>query len=73
MRLIDGRIIISDEIQRIHKAILKFKRIKAISDRMRELIEGLWPELVHKLPPKSVRLHDLWAGTENYVSIGRPR
>jgi hypothetical protein len=39
---------------------------------MRELIEHLWPELVHKLPPKSVRLHDLWAGTENYVSIGRP-
>jgi hypothetical protein len=44
----------------------------AISDPMRELIEDLWPELVHKLPPKSVRLHDLWAGTENYVSIGRP-
>jgi hypothetical protein len=27
-------------------------RIDAISDPMRQLIEDLWPELVHKLPPK---------------------
>ena len=24
-----------------------------VSDEMRELIEDVWPELVHKLPPKS--------------------
>jgi hypothetical protein len=41
-----------DEIERIHKEVLKFERIEAISDPMRELIEDLWPELAHKLPPK---------------------
>jgi hypothetical protein len=33
--------------------MLKFDSIEAVSDSMRELIEDLWPELVHKLPPKS--------------------
>ena len=42
----------SDEIERIHKEVLEFERIDAISDPMRELIEDLRPELVHKLPPK---------------------
>jgi hypothetical protein len=51
-RVFDGRIIESDEIERIHKEVLEFESIEAISDPMRELIEDLWPELVHKLPPK---------------------
>ena len=54
-RVFDGRVIISDEIeriQRIHKEVLEFERIEAISDPMRELVEDLWPELVHKLPPR---------------------
>jgi hypothetical protein len=41
-----------DEIERIHKEVLSFERIEAVSDPMRELIEDLWPELVHKLPSK---------------------
>lgn len=45
-RVFDGRIITSDEIEQIHKEVLKFERIEAISDPMRELIEDLWPELV---------------------------
>jgi hypothetical protein len=53
-RVFDGRIMISDEIERIHKEVLSFERIEAVSDPMRELIEDLWPELVHKLPPKNL-------------------
>ena len=34
------------------KGFLEFERIEAASDSMRELIEDLWPDLVHKLPPK---------------------
>jgi hypothetical protein len=49
-RVFDGRIITSDEIERIHKEGLEFERIE--SSPMRELIEELWRELVHKLPPK---------------------
>jgi len=51
-RVFDGGIIMSDEIERIHKEVLEFESIEAISDPMRELIEDLWPELVYKLPPK---------------------
>jgi hypothetical protein len=52
-RVFDSRVIMADEIERIHKDLLQFERIEAISDPMRELIEELWPELVHKLPPKT--------------------
>jgi hypothetical protein len=48
-RVFDGRIIHSAEIERIHKEVLDFERIEAISEPMRELIEDLWPELANKL------------------------
>jgi hypothetical protein len=51
-RVFDGRIIHSAEIERIHKEVLDFKHIEAISEPTRELIEDLLPELVSKLPPK---------------------
>jgi hypothetical protein len=51
-RVFDGRIIHSAEIERIHREVLDSKRIEAISDPMRELIEDLWPELVSKLPKR---------------------
>ena len=50
-RVFDGRLIMSDEIGRI-KELFELERIEAVSDSMRELIEDLWPDLVHKLPPK---------------------
>jgi hypothetical protein len=40
------------DLERVHKEILGFERIEAVSDEMRVMIEELWPELVHKLPPK---------------------
>jgi hypothetical protein len=52
-RVFDGRIIHSAEIERIHREVLDFKHIEAISEPMRELIEDLWPELANKLPPKT--------------------
>jgi hypothetical protein len=51
-RIFEGRVMLPEEIQRIHQEIVSFERIEAISDPMRELIEDLWPELVDKLPPK---------------------
>ena len=53
LELFDGRIIHSAEIERIHREVLDFKHIEAISEPMRELIEDLWPELVNKLAPKA--------------------
>ena len=54
-RVFDGGIITHDEIERIRKEVLEFERIEAVSDPMRELIEELWPEPVHELPPKGQR------------------
>jgi hypothetical protein len=47
-----GRTAAEHRLERIHEEVLSFERIEAISDPMSELIEDLWPELVHKLPPK---------------------
>jgi hypothetical protein len=33
--------------------MLEVEHIGIISDEMREVVEELWPELVHKLPPKA--------------------
>jgi hypothetical protein len=52
-RVFEGRIITPDEIEQIHKEVLKFDSIEVVTDSMRALIEDLWPELVHKLPPKA--------------------
>ena len=52
-RVFDGRIIHSAEIERIHREVLDFKHIEAISEPMRKLIEDLWPELANKLPPRA--------------------
>ena len=51
----EGRVMIPADLERLHKEILGFERIEAVSDEMRALIEELWPELVHKLPPKGGR------------------
>jgi hypothetical protein len=40
-RVFGGHIIHSAEIERIHREVLDFKHIEAISDPMRELIEAL--------------------------------
>jgi len=52
-RVFEGRVIDSDEIEHIHKQVLEFDSIEIVTDSMRELIEDLWPELAHKLPPKT--------------------
>jgi hypothetical protein len=42
-RVFRGRIMMPDEIERIHKEVLEFERMEAISEPMRELIEDLRP------------------------------
>ena len=51
-QIFDGRVMTPADLERVHKEIRGFERIEAVSDEMRTLIEELWPELVHKLPPK---------------------
>jgi hypothetical protein len=41
------------DLKRLHKYMLEIEGVDAISDEMRAVVEELWPELVHKLPPKT--------------------
>jgi len=40
------------DLKRLHKYMLDVEHIGIISDEMRAVVEELWPELAHKLPPK---------------------
>jgi hypothetical protein len=40
------------DLKRLHKYMLEVEHIGVISDEMREVVEELWPQLTHKLPPK---------------------
>jgi hypothetical protein len=39
-------------LNRLHKYMREVEHISIVSDEMREVVEELWPELAHKLPPK---------------------
>jgi hypothetical protein len=50
-----GRMMQQKEFEQLHRELLEFDRIEAVADDMRELIEDVWPELAHKLPPKETQ------------------
>jgi hypothetical protein len=49
-RVFQGRVMEQKDFEQLHAEILTFDCIEAVTDEMRELIEDVWPELVHKLP-----------------------
>ena len=51
-RIVGGKVMMSADLKRLHKYMLDVEHIGIISDEMREVVEELWPELAHKLPPK---------------------
>jgi len=51
-RMVDGKVMLPADLVRLHKYMSEVEGVEFISDPMREVIEDLWPELVHKLPPK---------------------
>ena len=44
-----------DDLKRLHKYMREIEHISVISDEVRAIVEEEWPELVHKLPPKTPR------------------
>jgi hypothetical protein len=48
-----GRVLSETELANLRRQIEDFDTIEVISDEMRKLIEQTFPDLVHKLPPKS--------------------
>jgi hypothetical protein len=43
----------SADLEQLHKYMLEIEGIDHISDEMRSVVEELWPELAHKLPPRT--------------------
>jgi hypothetical protein len=54
VRKIDGRLLTECDLQDFRRGVERLKRITAISDEMRDVIETEWPDLAAKLPPKDV-------------------
>src|SRR5262249_16728619 len=51
-RIVGDKVMMPADLMRLHKYMLDVEHIGIISDEMRAVVEELWPELVHKLPPK---------------------
>jgi len=54
-RIVGDKVMMPADLKRLHKYMLDIEGVDAISDEMRAVVEELWPELAHKLPPKSQR------------------
>jgi hypothetical protein len=54
-RIVGGKVMMPADLKRLHKYMLEIEGIDHISDEMRAVVEELWPELAHKLPPKRPR------------------
>jgi hypothetical protein len=52
-RIVGGQVMMPADLKRLHKYLLELERIEAISDETRAVVESEWPELAHKLPPKT--------------------
>ena len=48
--VMDGRLVMPAELQRVHRAVLDGV---GITEDMRAVVQRRWPELVAKLPPRS--------------------
>lgn len=53
-RIVGGKVVIMPaDLQRLHQKLLNSDVIDVISDEMRQVVNAEWPELAHKLPPKT--------------------
>lgn len=51
-RIVGDKVTMPADLKRLHKYTLDVEHIGIISEEMRKVVEELWPELAHKLPPK---------------------
>ena len=54
-RIVGDKVMMPADLKRLHKYMLEVEHIGVISDEMREVVKSEWPELAHKLPPKTPR------------------
>ena len=54
-RIVGNQVMMPADLKRLHRYMRGVEHISIVSDEMREVVEELWPELAHKLPPKRSR------------------
>jgi hypothetical protein len=54
-RIVGDKVMMPADLKRLHKYMLDVEHIGVISNEMREVVEELWLELAHKLPPKRLQ------------------
>jgi hypothetical protein len=54
-RIVGDKFMMPADLKHLHKYMLDIERIDHISDELRAVVESEWPELAHKLPPKTPR------------------
>jgi hypothetical protein len=52
-RIVGDKVMLQADLERLHKYMLEIEGVDVISDEMRAVVESEWPELIHKLPPKT--------------------
>jgi hypothetical protein len=51
-RIVGDKVMMPADLKRLHKYMCEVEHMGIVSDEMREVVEELWSELAHKLPPK---------------------
>jgi hypothetical protein len=73
-RIVGDKVMMPADLKRLHKYMREIEHIGFVSDEMREVVEELWPELVHKLPPKRSRSSaNLPSGSVHHRKTGSKR
>jgi hypothetical protein len=52
-RIVGRHVMMSADLERLHRYMLDIEHIDHISDGMRAVVESEWPELAHKLPKRT--------------------
>jgi hypothetical protein len=66
-RIVGDKVMMPADLKRLHKYMREVEHISIVSDEMREVVEELWPELAHKLPPGA----KAWTFIAPKIVIGR--
>ena len=54
-RIVADHVMVQEDFERLHKFLLETDDFSDITDDLREVIEEEWPELAHKLLPKTLQ------------------
>jgi hypothetical protein len=51
-RVVGGKLLMPAELQAIHRYVVETPVLETVTDEIRAVVEGVWPELLSKLPAR---------------------